>query len=462
MWGIGRVMAASAVAVSIAAPARADQSAAPCPDDALHCMRAPIAFDRTESLPIEWSFDTGWVPASSPLQLHLSGGLAAHTRVALAGELVTSWGDEAGLLRLRAPGAPGGGLFGYDYGIELGAEGKIDLKKEIGWSWQGKLPVISNLDLAVASQGTFDAWGWAPGVSLSDKTGKIPVAKVNLLDLVGAPVPGFGGGFEMDVALEVGAVWLNERIVIDRAGGQAIDGGPIAAADGTSSAKYLGGAYAELDVHPEGKVTYTGTLHLLPTLYVQALLKKWKLPLADLPVSFPITDKPWVFPPVRVHVPLPDLHAPESIDFGRVAVGQEAKAPLGLENAGEAAVSAAMGVDEGAFQLASPAAELAPKGAAEVELAFAPKRPGKFSAVLHILSNDPDQPVKTVSLQGEAVAADGSSGPPVEAAVSEEEAAGCACSLEGTRGSTWPGALALAALALAAARRAGRSGRREG
>ena len=452
-------------AVLAAGPARADGAAAtPCQDEPLHCLQAQGAFDRTETLPIEWKFDTGWVPASSPLQVHLSGGVDAHTRVALAGTVVASWSREdqpdPGVLQLHVPGTPGGGLLGYAYGIDLHADGNIDLKSELNWSWTGKLPFISKLDLDLKSEGTFDAWGYAPGVKLSDSTQKIPVVKLNILKLLGVYVPFVGAGFELEMALDVSATWINERMVIERAG-LPVDGGAIGAASGKSFMKGLGGAFAELDVHPEGKMVYTGTLHLIPTLYLQAL-KKWKMPLIDVPVSFPITSKPWTFPAARVHLPLPDMSvADESIDFGRVKVGADAARSVALHNGGEAAIAGAMSVEGVAFQLDGAAVALAPGASGAAKLVFAPKTAGPFNATLRIVTNDPDQPLRTVSLHGDAEVAggNGSAGPGevAEAAisgVSASEAAGCACSLAGTgpRESA-AGWLAMAGLVLVVMRR---------
>src|SRR5215212_2404852 len=115
-------------ALSLAAdPALAGTKVAiPCDKDPLHCERAPISFDHIDALPIEWDFDTGWVPQNSPLQVHIWAGVYASTRISLVGSYITTWdAEDAGLLALQTPGDPLGGMLHYHYGAELGAQGAV-------------------------------------------------------------------------------------------------------------------------------------------------------------------------------------------------------------------------------------------------------------------------------------------------------------------------------------------------
>src|SRR5690242_460678 len=86
---------AFALAATLLMPASAEAKgpvpATPCNADPFFCERAGIQFDRVDALPIEWKFDTGWVPQNSPLQVHIWAGVYANTHVSLAGALVTTW-----------------------------------------------------------------------------------------------------------------------------------------------------------------------------------------------------------------------------------------------------------------------------------------------------------------------------------------------------------------------------------
>ena len=84
-----------------------DSLAAPCKTDSYTCEIAPIAFSRKDALPIEFDFDTGWVPQNSPLQVHLWAGVYANTHVSLTGALILYVVTVTLGLLLQQFGAPG-------------------------------------------------------------------------------------------------------------------------------------------------------------------------------------------------------------------------------------------------------------------------------------------------------------------------------------------------------------------
>ena len=61
---------------------------------------------------------------SSPLQVHVWAGLYAHTRVSLTGALDTTWPEA---LVLTTPGDPEGGHLSFHYGLDTGAEAKVNI-----------------------------------------------------------------------------------------------------------------------------------------------------------------------------------------------------------------------------------------------------------------------------------------------------------------------------------------------
>ena len=151
-----------------------------------------MSFAKEESLPFEWGFDTGWIPPSSDLQVHLWGSVYATTRVELSGDVVVSWPD---VLTIETPGRVNGGTLGYHYGVDAGAEGKVQVTiLNQTYNWQGDLPYVPQVDVQVEADHTFDAWGWAPGVSVSDSTMPQRVAQIDLAGLIGPSIPGLSGG----------------------------------------------------------------------------------------------------------------------------------------------------------------------------------------------------------------------------------------------------------------------------
>ncbi len=455
--GLLSVSALALVLVATVREARADIIAVGCEADPDWCKTGPVAFDYSDTLPIEWSFDTGWTPMNSPLQVHLWAGVYATTRVSLKGALETNWPEA---LTLAVPGAKNGGLLSYHYGVELGAQAKIHITVAgQDYDWIGDIPYVPQFDFQVQGEQVFDAWGWNPGATLSSKTNPQKLVSVGIGDIVGGSIPGIDGGFEVDIALELAATYKTDRIVITTPDGKPVEGGDITEPDGTTKAKYLNGPSVELDVHPEGTCDYDGVIHLIPAFWVELLGKTWNIPIADIPISFPITQTNWNFNPTRVHVPLPDLVPSKTeIDFGEVEVGQKALQGFSLWNAGEArSVVTMVSSSPDLFPAWDPSLNIEPGITTDTAVRFIPVKNGPFEATLYVASNDPSDPVQEILLKGIAFG-----GPNDTAQDSISEESGCACrqSGEGNPAKT-PGMLALAALVSASAwsrrRRVGRS-----
>ena len=444
LWRKG-VLAASALALGVAllpSVARAEVVAVDCDVDPDWCKTAPIAFSHSDTLPIEWSFDTGWVPANSPLQVHLWAGVYATTRVSLKGALETNWPEA---LLLRVPGTPEGGLLSYHYGVELGAQAQLHVKiAGIPYDWVGDIPYIPQIDFQVEGENIFDAWGWKPGATLSSKTTQQTIIEVPLSDIISIPSVLVDGGLKVDVQMELAATYTTERIVVETAEGKPVAGGEITEEDGETKAEYLNGPSIDLDVHPEGNIDYDGIIHLIPGMWIEILGQNFSFDLVDIPISFPITETKWSFPKQRVHVPLPDLVLPKAeIDFGEVEVGQKSLESFSLWNAGEARAKVTLvSSSPELFPAWDPSLEIEPGVTADTAVRFMPKKNGPFEATLFIASNDPNDPVQEIVLKGVGF------GGPVAPSHDISQESGCACRAAGTDApAPTSGGLALAALA---------------
>jgi MYXO-CTERM domain-containing protein len=451
------VAASSLIGLAVEPSALAyDQLAVPCAAEPWYCETAPIRFDHTDALPIEFQFDTGWVPANSPLQVHVWAGLYAHTRVSVKGALETSWPES---LTLETPGDKNGGGLAFRYGMETGAEAKLDVEV-LGqkYTWTGDIPYIPQIDFQVDAQESFDAWAFDPGKTVSAKTAPQKVANVGLGSIIGGSIPGIDGGFELDVAVELAVTYTTVRMVLQTTAGLPVSGGDILYADGKSSAFYGGGSNIEFDVHPEGTLDYDGVLHLIPAFYIKLLGKSWNIPIADIPIGFPITKVDVPFDAQRVRVPLPDLVVPEdALEFGAVEIGQAKFLDYPLFNAGEAgAIVALTSSAPVIFEAATDDLTIEANDATDSTIRFAPMQPGEFTATIYAVSNDPSDPVQTFLVHGTAY--DGSAQASVEDAPIPPsdppgDTGGCACRAAGDAPtSTAPLALA-SALGLAAAAR---------
>ncbi len=455
-------VAALGAALWAMAPSQAEAYvlATPCPSAPLTCGTAPIAFSQVDALPIQFNFDTGWVPSGSPVEVRIFANVWANTHVSLTGELVTSW---PATLTLAAPGDPAagtlGGDFGFHYGASFGADGMVSISVAgQSFSWTGPIPYVPAFDLEVMADQPFDAWGYAPGVTLSSETMPQQIASVDLSSIIGSSIPGIDGGFALDVALEIDATYVTQDIVIDTTEGQPVAGGPITSATGTSSVPFHQGGNIELDVHPEGTVGYNGKVHVIPTFWVSLLGSKWSIPVADIPIPFPITTTSWDFTPERVHVPLPDVAlSVQELDFGEVTVGDDKTLDYQLWNAGEASAAATMTTSDAlTFPLVDESTGLTAGQTFLAGVEFIPSAPGPFSGQITVASNDPKSPTQLVLLKGMGVAAPVAIGPlvPPEPTLQKESGCGCRAAGEGG-GGAWGGvgALVLAGALLSRRRR---------
>ena len=302
-------------------------------------------------------------------------------------------------------------------------------------------------------------------MTLASKTQQQTLAQIGIGDIIGGSIPGIDGGFELDVAMELEATYVTERMVIETTDGELVSGGAITSEDGETSVEYLNGPSIELDVHPEGTVDYTGVLHLIPAFYVEVLGQNWSIPIADIPISFPITKNDWIFDKQRVHVPLPDLVVmEEEIDFGDVKVGDKNQEPFSLWNAGEAksfVVIASSSPD--VFEVSDPAGEIEPSATLDSAVRFVPKKNGEVTATIYVGSNDPSDPVQILKVRGVGYGGLG------DDTQDPSQETGCACRAGGLAGAQnaqnsglfggWAAPLAAMALGAAAVRRRRRSAR---
>ncbi|WP_437958675.1 choice-of-anchor D domain-containing protein [Sorangium sp. So ce119] len=442
-----RALRGTAAALTLLAPAAAsayDSLAAPCPDDPLFCRRGPVAFQRRDAIPLELDFETGWIPPSSPLQLSLRAAVYANTEVSLSGALEASWPEA---LSLAAPGDPGGGVFACDYGLDVSAQGRVSISV-LGqdFDWTGDIPYVPQIDFQVHTRDKFDAWGWDPGVTLASSTDVQRLASVSLADIIGS-IPGIDGRFELDVAMDVTARYATHRVAVETLDQATVSGGDITPEQRASSTEYLGGPSVELNVRPEGSVRYEGTLHLIPAFGVSLLGREWSIPIADIPLAFPLTEQAWRFESERVHVPLPDLALDkQEIDFGTVEVGQANAELVTLSNVGEALLDVAVTAgDAESFELADAALEIDGETATDFAIRFAPKAAGEFTATVLLASNDPDAPEQAIFVRG--VGVDRPEEPPDSGEPAAQDG-GCAC--RAAAGAQGGGAWAAAGLSLAA------------
>lgn len=438
--GLAAVLVAAAVATTAEpASAQTEVDAEACPWDEWTCARTPpLHYAADDSfLPIDFDFDTGFIPSGSPIQVRLAALLSSVTYVELSGEFRASWlypdtPDDS--LLLEIPGLPEGGAMGYHWGLETAAEGKIDVSVSgVGVQWQGPIPFIPQIDFSVQDDVVFDDWGWDPGVRSTTNTPELQIAEVDLVPLLGVNIPGIAAGFRFSVAVEADVMWITDRLVVRTPEGADVVGGAITATQPDTLHDFLGGASVDFDVHPEGRVDIDGTLHFIPAMFISFLGQSWSFDIADIPIPLPSTESDWVFEPQRVHVPLPDVVVEEEeqvLDLGTVVVGSETYATYHLRNEGEArALVQVVSTDPVTFPLWDEAIEVDAGASSKGTLRFIPTEEGEFEAQVNVVTNDPDDPVATIAVRGVGVVED--EGMPLFVPAAVEAESGCGCAVVG-------------------------------
>ena len=425
-----------------------------CSPAAVGCHVEDVDFEHRDGLFDSVDFDTGWVPAGSPLQVRFGVMLGGATRVEMGGTSRTSWPPA---LEEAVFGREGTGRLAMDFGIEVIARIRFDVEVAgTRYMWEGDIPTAGfPTDLRVADEATFDPFLLpdAEPVSVADMTGDIPVIRA---DLGGGliPIPGIRGGFVLNVIGTLSAAYRTDRIVV----GDAVE--PITAEGGTTvvradpDAPELGG-FKDVRITPEGTIAYEGTITLAPSLFIQIAGSRWDLPIAEVDVPIADLDSNTEFNTAEVHVALPDIRVdPTSLEFEATGVGDAAELLLTVHNDGEAPLEVEIREPAAPFTAGTAMVTIPPSSSNRVAIGFEPFTAGDREAVLFLASNDPDEPLVTVQLRGsgfgaaDAGVADGGvdeGGPATDG--------GCGCRAAGG-GSAPPAALlGLLALALTRGRR---------
>ena len=393
------------------------------------CERADLAVTKLEQGPADFDYDTGWVPANSPIQIRLTVSLHDRTEVDLDGSLDSTWPDP---ITLGPRGTTGGGAISIDDGFEISAQARFTVS--VGgntYSWTGNIPYVPNVNFEATATKTFDPWAWTGGdPSASTVVAQTPTNKIMQVSLTQSiiPIPGISGGFELDGAATYSAWYDTLRIGFDEVNGQS----SLPVVDPTHDTTRLlisESPSFDTNVFIHGEVTHQITLHFIPAFYFQILGDDFTLPLADLPLPLPASDpEPWDFDPVPVHVPLPEMSIPEvNVDVGTIPVGVATDELVKITNIGEEVLAGEVDTLAPMAEIDTPVFSITPQQSAGLKMLLIPQTPGPFDILLHLGSNDPLAPDGYIHVSGIA----GSS--------TINEPSGCGCRTAPTPSpTTWP------------------------
>ena len=127
------------------------------------CERASLSVSKLEKGPADFDFDTGWVPASSPIQIRIIVAIHDDTQVSMAGTLDATWPDP---ITLTPKGTPQQGQISINDGFEVSAQARFTVTvsgQTYSWTWN--IPVCPELQLSATAAQTFDPWQWSPNAA---------------------------------------------------------------------------------------------------------------------------------------------------------------------------------------------------------------------------------------------------------------------------------------------------------
>jgi hypothetical protein len=431
--GLAALVLSSAFVVALAGARTA--RAQDCPPDAVGCHRAPLDFEHLDRRLPSVSLDSGWVPASSPIQVRLGLAFMGETEVELGGTLATYWPFG---LTMGTPGRTGEGRLRMAWGLEIVARLRFSIEiAGTRYAWEGDIPFIPVRDLRLAGETVFDPFvlpGATPRpVVVRDTTDAVPIIRVGLSSIIGSSIPGIDGGFEVSVRGALGTSYQTDRILIAGARGPIATEGAVVQYWPPGPEGF--GAAEDVTVRPEGTITYEGDVVARPSVYIELLGRRFDLAAFDLSIPLVRTSTGTDFAPETVHVPLPDVAVtPTNVDVGLVLAGDAVDRALTIRNRGEAPLVVTVDPLPATLAVTSSRLTVPPASEATLGLEVAPIAGGMLREALVLRTNDPDQPVVRVPVTAEVLVPDAGPGDAgARDAASQEPDAGASAPDAGAR-----------------------------
>jgi MYXO-CTERM domain-containing protein len=276
---------------------------------------APPAVDRFDNLEMrqlagfdDVGYDTGWLPAGSPVQLRIEFQAANTVQVGMFGEGHYDWEEQF----ISFDGDEEGGDFRYEVGLLIHAEVQANV---VGFTWGSDL--LGPFDYIIEDETSFDPYlllGNAdrPAV-VSDAADGATIASIPLLpDILIA-----SGNLDIDLMYEVEAQLQTNSILAEGpldmvsvvVEDEELPLTPDEVADWTEPYAVEATLMAQLDTQT--------TVIIRPHLVMEILGTPYEIAGIDIPVELPEMSDEWVFDPVTL-----EFDRPEPPDAGDEGEGE--------------------------------------------------------------------------------------------------------------------------------------------
>jgi len=450
------------------------QLAGPCDVASVGChVDEAATFEYRNAAFDDIDLDTGWVPRSGPIQLRFQLSFGGSTEVDLTSDIVTEWPPA---LAVSLPGTPGTGRLAMNYGLELAVTLRFDVDVAgIRYRWEGAIPVPGiPEDLRAFAEGTFDPFLLPPSerpFSVRDVTDRVEVLRYDALGGL-ISIPGVGGGIVLTVQGDLRTSYQTLQIIVSDAPSPITMEGAFTAV-GPDLGFFDYGASKDLLTHPEGNLMFDADIVLAPVLYLSFVGTRIDSPIAEVPIGIANEQEAVIFDDHATHVPLPDLRiGVTELSFGEIPVGGMSERTFTVANDGEAPLEVTLRSPMAPFAGDLATLTLPPGTDAPMTVSFNPDLAGAANAVLIIDTNDPDESMLVLRLDGTGLGAPDTGPPSYDAGpdgggdagpvvMVEEGGCGCRIAAPGGGGPQGPGAgpwslgllMALGAVARARRRR---------
>ena len=377
-------------------------------------------------------FDTGWVPASSPIQVRFAIHIGTGWTAQAGGKGDLSWPEP---LTFQMVGSNQAGSFSMNLGVEMLAKLRvcIPLPNCDTLDWEGDVPYIPNFDYRLHGETLFTPFllpGSSPdSAKVSDTIDPVTLFQIDLLNLIGISIPGVSGGFELKAGGTVTSTLTGVRFDIEDGLGTVL--GTIEHDPGAFILAIPEQPHREAWPNWHANLNAAGTLNLQPAVYIEFGGNEYSLALFTLPLDIVNIDFPWDFGTKKTLFPLPDIRVTDQqVDFGVLTAGVTTTRDLKVDNAGEMDLLVDATVEgDGAFAVTPATLTVGPGASGYLKVSVtAPDN--NATGTLRLASSDPDEPVVTVALlvagQGDVEQIPGDGGTPL-VPDGPDPAKGCGC-----------------------------------
>ncbi len=416
------------------------------PDLSSACSRGTthLTADRPEGLPT--TIETPWMPSTGSVQVKASlkvdpvknGGPLFSVDMARGAVLDATWGTKGKLTVRPVTAVQTDGVVRVRHTLTPTVQVKLDL---FGLPSTMNFPATTlvnrlpgaKFNYDSAGQKSFQPWGLAPVATPVEG----PTLDASRLFSVGFDILSDAITEYVDGSLALNATtrptFTYRTTKVTLSGGSKV----LASATDEAQVDWNDGDYAELYAMVEGEMTVAGQMDVKPYVNITRVYG-----FGGLNIGVPVgtmAQTAYSTPPLKVayaqqiiHIPLPNVHAPEAADLKSVPVGTEVEKTVTLENTGELAAEMSFASKDPEFTVPTGKVKVPAKGKYEMRVTFRPSAMGPASTEITVTSTDPDHPVQTIKLAANG-AVPGKAGAAGGEADEDGSAGAAGCSAAGSR-----------------------------